>query len=890
MKQYPHPPKLGTYLLRKIYGAALFDEIHGDLLEIYMERLSEKGKFYATLHYMIDALLSIRNYDLRKRPSTSQGNFTVMLSNYLTITLRNIAKHKVYSGLNILGLALGIAASLFILQYVSYERSYDTFHERHEDLYRVRYKVYRGNELNIDCAAAVPRVGPFMKETMPEVKAFARAFPIAGIISHKNQPFREERIHFADPAFLQIFTYPLIAGDAETALTQPNTLVITESIAKKFFGFEDPVGKMLRFDGDNNVSLPALEITAVVEDVPHNSHFKFDYLISYETLNNFTQNEDGNSPSETSWGWYDFNTYVLLEPGTDKAEFDARFDKELYADRGKDFEENNFRLAFPLQPITDIHLYSNLLQESEPEEQGDGQAVFFLIIIAFFILLIAWINYINLSTSRSIERAKEVGVRKTLGAYKQQLISQFLTESFVLNFLALALGLVIVALGIRYFNQLTDSQLSLAFLQDSQFWIVSITIFLTGALLAGLYPAFILSAFNPARVIKGKPSSKAFGNQLRRGLVVFQFAASIALIAGTIVVYQQLAHMQDADLGFDMTETLVLKGPDVLQVDSLHKSIVKTFKAELRAQPDISEVSASSNIPGEEIFWTNGIKRTEAGDETGRVIYIAGVDYDFFPTYDIAVIAGRNYRQGNTTDGDALILNKAAVGFLGFDSPEAAVGKKVTFWGKEREILGIVADYNQMSVKAPVAPIAFPLVNGSTFFTVKLKTSSSPQTLAQIRSQYEGLFPGNPVEYFFLDEFYNRQYNNEHKFSRVFTLFAGFAIFVACLGLFGLSSYSALKRSKEIGIRKVLGANEKSIVLMLSREFILLVIIANVIAWPIMYRIMNHWLENFATRITIGFPVFLVSGLLVVLIAILTVSYKTIRVARTNPVHVLKDE
>ncbi len=809
-----------------------------------------------------------------------------MFKNYLKITLRNISKNKIYSGLNIIGLALGMAACLFILQYVSYERSYDKFHENHEDLYRVRYKVYRNGELNIDCAAAVPRVGPFMKEKMPEVRAFARAYPTSGVVTYKETKFREERMHIADPDFLKIFTFPLIEGDVETALAEPNTVVISETAAKKYFGNTDPIGKMMNVDGEHSVS-----VTAVAKDVPNNSHIKFDFLISYETLNNQTRNDDGSSSSETAWGWYDFNTYVLLEPGTDIADYDTRFAEYLWDERGETFEKYNFKAEFPLQPITDIHLYSNLLQESEPEEQGDGDAVFFLTIIAFFILLIAWINYVNLSTARSIERAKEVGIRKTMGAYRKQLIYQFISESFILNLIAMILGLGIVVLGIKNFNQLTDSQLSLQFLLDPVFWIVLVAIFITGSVFSGLYPAFILSSYKPVSVLKGRLSAGRSGNYLRRILVVFQFAASITLIAGTIVVYQQLGHMKALDLGFDMTETLVVKGPDVFGADSLYESTVETFRNELLKNPEIGQITASSNVPGDEIFWTNGIKKHTEGRDSYKIIYNVGIDYNYFPAYDIEILAGRNYGPTFTTDTGSLILNEAAIPYLGFESAEEAINQKVTFWGQPKTIVGIVDNYNQMSAKAEVSPIAFPLVlRASSYYTLKLKGDNYQSALEKVQAEYNGFFPGNPFDYFFLDEFFNRQYNNEQKFSRVFTLFAGFAIIVACLGLFGLSSFSALQRTKEIGIRKAIGANIRNIVFLLSREFVILVLIANVIAWPAVYFIMDNWLNNFANRIVIGLPVFLFSGVLVILIAIMTVGYKTVLTARSNPVNALRYE
>lgn len=808
-----------------------------------------------------------------------------LAKNYLRTTLRTMSKNKVYSGLNILGLALGIAAFLFILQYVWYERSYDKFHTNHEDLYRVRYQIFRGGKLEVDCAAAVPRVGPFMKEKMPEVRAYARAFPMSAVVTYEDTRYWEKRMHIADQSFLEIFDFPLVIGDI-ASFADPNTAVISESLAQKYFKGADPLGKILEIDGDDKV-----EIVGVAKNVPENSHIKFDILISYETLNNQTRDENGNAASETAWGWYDFNTYVLLQPGTDPEDFDARFRDFLWEEQGERFKERNYHNDFPLQAITDIHLYSNLLQESEPEEQGDGDAVAFLVIIAFFILLIAWVNYINLSTARSIERAREVGVRKTLGATRRQLVNQFLSESFFLNLFALAIALGIVTLGIRAFNRLTDSSLNLGFLIDATFWLSVVAVLVIGSLIAGLYPAFVLSSYRPVSVLKGKLSGKQTGQLLRKGLVVFQFAASAILIASTIIVYQQLSHMRKIDLGFDMTETLVVRGPEVFAVDSLFGSTSRAFKEELSNKASISSVASSSNVPGDEIFWTNSIKRQEESEYKFKIIYNAGVDYNYFDTYQIDIVAGRNYGPSFTTDTAAIVLNEAAIEYLGFDSNEAAIDQQVTFWGRPHTVVGVVADYNQMSAKTKVAPIAFPLLSeASNYYTLKLTGGNYQSTFNQVQETFQSFFPGNPFDYFFLDQFYNRQYDNDRKFSRVFTLFAAFAIFVACLGLFGLSSFNTLNRSKEIGIRKILGASVPNIVQLLSREFLWLILIANLLAWPAIYLLMNKWLENFANRIAIGANAFIVSAMLVLLIALVTVSYKIIVTALANPVKAIRTE
>ncbi|NQZ76720.1 MAG: ABC transporter permease, partial [Ekhidna sp.] len=706
------------------------------------------------------------------------------------------------------------------------------------------------------------------------------------IIRKENIAYREDRIQIVDPSFLKIFDYPLLYGDQETALNEPNTLVITESIAKKYFGRTDVVGETLEIqswvEGD-------LEVTGVTADVPNNSHLKYNVLISYETLNSLTRNDDGTASSETAWGWYDFNTYVLLRQGSDSEEFDAKFAEVLWEERGEDFEKYDFRAEFPLQPITDIHLYSNLLQESEPEEQGDGDAVFFLSMIAGFILIIAWINYINLSTAKSLERAKEVGVRKSMGAYQRQLVYQFLVESFVLNLIALTIAVIFVIVLTPLFSQLVDAAISRTFFLLPKFWLTVAAVLFLGSALSGLYPAFVLSSFKPMHVLKGKLTTNHSGILLRRGLVVFQFAASVTLIAGTIIVYQQLNHMKGLDLGFDMTDTMVVRGP--YSNDSTFTRTFKTFKEELKSSSFVSKVSSGSNVPGEEIFWTRGLRNAGETEDKNFIIYMVGTDHEYFDTYNIDIVAGRGYDKKLSSDTANILINEATAASLGFASPEDAVGKKVRAGGNDVNVIGVVSNYHQLSLKNTINPIVYPLIEQSSdFITIKLSSQDYRGAYDGVKATFDSFFPGEPFDTFFLDEFYNRQYVNEQNFSRAFTLFAAFAIIVACLGLFGLTSFTALQRTKEIGVRKVLGADVSQIVMILSKEFLILVAIANVISWPIVYLLMNGWLDNFSSRIGIGLSVFVIAAILVILIALIAVGYKTLSIAKTNPIKALRYE
>ena len=885
------PPQLGQWILKWIYGEELYEEISGDMEELHRERLKKKGKAMANTRYVLDAILSIRNYDLKRkrRPFIRNRNTTAMFENYVKVTFRNISKNKVYSGLNILGLAFGLAACLFIYQYVSFERSYDAFHQNHENLYRVQYEVYRGvnPEPELRSAASVPRVGPFMKERMPQVLGFARAMPTSGVVQYEAKQFSEEKMYFVDPSFFEIFNFPMIEGDPQTALLEPYSAVISQSMAKRYFGNSSPIGKKLEIDGKHVVV-----ITGIVADVPANSHISFDFLGSYATVNAISKEGD-EIPTESSWGWYDFYTYILLAPDTDHYEFNALFQEVLNERHREEYEKYEYHQAFPLQPITDIHLYSNLLDEINLEEMGDGDSIVFLSIIAIFILVIAWINYINLATARAIDRAKEVGVRKTMGAQRRQLIFQFLSESLVIYILSCTLAITIVLAGTTFFNDITGSQLDLHFFQSIQFWVSFGLLSIGSVLLAGIYPALVLSSFRPASVLKGRGHSGSSGKSLRQILVVIQFAASVSLIAGTITVYSQMEYMQHKDLGFDIDNTLVVRGPNVFRADSLLESTAASFKNEMLSLPEVQHFGVGSNVPGWQISWSSGIKLASEGNERFQTIDNVGIHYEYFSTYGIEVVAGRNYEPSFRSDSSALILNEAGIKYLGFRNAEEAINQKVTYWGETKTIIGVVNNYNQMSLKKEVVPLAFSLVseNRNYFFTLKLHDQVDRQSLLEkIEVSYQSFFPGNPVDYFFLNDFYNRQYANEDTFGKVFSLFSGFAIFVACLGLFGLSSYSALKRTKEIGIRKTLGASISNIVVLLSREYLLLIAIANILSWPLIYFIMSRWLENFTARITIGPMIFVVSGACVFFIAMVATGSKTVATAKSNPIKSLRHE
>jgi len=807
-----------------------------------------------------------------------------MLRNFILIAFRNLLTNKVSSFINIFSLAIGMASCLLILQFVVFELSYDKFHSKAENIYRIQYNGYQNGKITFECAAAVPAVGPSMKENLPEVINFTRLFPISGIVTYESPDrglisFREEKMQITDPVVFKIFDFGLIKGDTATALAGPNKAVISENAAKKYFGEEDPINKMIRFDGGWEFM-----ITGVFEDVPQNSHIKFDLLLSYETLNNATENE-----SETAWGWYDFNTYVLVEENTNIDDLQKKWDKYLYDIRHEEWESRNGKQDFLFQPLLDIHLYSNLLQESEPQEQGDGNTVYFLSIIAFFILFIAWINYINLSTAKSVERANEVGLRKMMGALRTQLIRQFLIESIIINLIAALISILIFTLSMSFFNELIGKEVPLSLFESTWFWLALIILFVTGAIFAGIYPAFVLTAFKPAEVLKGKFNSSKRGLFMRRILVVFQFTASVFLITGTIIVYNQLRYMMNKDLGINISENLVLRGPGV--TDSLYSEKLLSFKTEVLRNSDIRSLTAGTNVPGNEIYWTRGIKRLNGGPEGFVTVYNVGIDYDYLENFKLKVLEGRNFSNEFPSDNQALILNRSLFDILEFNSTEEAINEEVVLGGDTMRIIAIIEDYNQMSLKNNTAPIVFKyLPASSSFFAMKINSKKTQDILADVEKIWNLYFPGNPVEYFFLDEFFNKQYVKDQQFGKVFTLFSILAIIVACLGLFGLASYTITQRTKEIGIRKVLGSSVFRVVGLFIIDFIKPILISILISIPLSWIIMNNWLEGFPYRIGIHPFYFLISSIIVLFISIVTVGIQTLMAAYTNPAQSLRYE
>jgi putative ABC transport system permease protein len=802
-----------------------------------------------------------------------------MIKNYLKTAFRNLLKHKVFSTINILGLAIGMAACLLILQYVRFEWSYDDFHSKADRIYRAQQDRFNDGKLTTQWAAGSAGIGSFAKTNFPEVEAYARLIKTGGVISFNDTKFRESNIFFANDDFLQMFSYGMADGKAAGALKDPYTAVITRSAAKKYFGSESAIGKTIKRNKTQD-----FKITAIVDDMPENTHLKFDVLLSWTTFVKNTSPE-----AETTFDWDGFFTYLLLKPGTDPKVLEKKIADLIDKRMGADMKANNTGIAFHLQPLKSIHLYSNYMFEAETN--GNGKSVKFLLIIALFIVVIAWINYINLSTAKSLERAKEVGVRKVMGSYRSQLIAQFMMESIVINLFAVILAFVIVMASLPLFGTLTGKQISFSLLIDSKFWISLSGLFLIGTFLSGLYPAFVLSSFKPIVVLKGKLVKTKHGALLRQSLVVLQFAASVALIVGTFSVYRQLRFMQEQELGVQIDQTLVLRGPAVK--DSTYREKLNAFKTELLRNAAITTVAASTEVPGSKVGWNAGGIRLVGSDPTKTNQYrIIGIDYDFLKTFGLKIIKGRNFSEQYSTDPKAVLFNEAAIKLMGFNKPEEALDKRIEFWGDQYTIIGVVTNHHQESLRTAYDAHIFRLIPDSDgYYSMKIKAGGNWSTIIKkTEKEFASFFPGNPFEYFFLNDHYDQQYKADKMFGRTFGLFAILAIFVSCLGLFGLASFVTTQRTKEIGIRKISGASIPSILVLLTRDFMKPVLISFVIAIPVTFYLLTKWLEDYAFKMSISAWIFILPAVLIVLIAIITVSLQTIKAASANPAKSLRTE
>jgi putative ABC transport system permease protein len=796
--------------------------------------------------------------------------------NYLKIALRNLKKHKGYSFINIAGFAISMACCVLIILYIYSELNYDRYHENADRIYRLGTNFDVG-KMHAKAAVSNHPIGPTLSRDYPEVLNAARIRPYMPrtLVEYKEKQFFEDKIFYADNSVFDVFSFPMIRGDRKSALATAYSLVITEDAAKKYFVGEDPIGKTLRFNDDSDFT-----VTGIIKNAPLNSHFTFDMLCSFETLY-----QDNPEQREKWMGDFNNYTYLLLRDGYDFRELEQKFPQLIDKHMGRILKLLGGKLEFFLQPLTSIHLHSNL--EGEISGNSDIAYVYIFAAIALFILLIACINFVNLSTARSAQRAKEVGMRKVLGSYRSQLIKQFLSESITYSFLAFFIALTLVQLALPLFRSLSGTPLSFQFAEI--FWLLPYLIgfvFLIG-LIAGSYPAFFLSAFRPVRVLKGHSKAGTANSRFRSVLVVVQFAISIILIVGTGVIVNQLHYMREKRLGFDKEHVVVLP----IREGSIIKSI-ESVKEELKGYSGVVSVAASSGIPGHgasrhNAFLPEGFELNES-----QMIGAISIDEDFIPTLDMEVIAGRNFSPEFVTDNNrSALINETAAREFGWDDPVGKTITELTGNGITKTVIGVVRDFHIESLRKKIEPLY--IENEPSAFScisIRIRPRNISGTMDFLRKKWKEFDSSGTFDYAFLDESFDSQYRAEERLSTIFSYFTLFAVFIACLGLFGLASFTAEQRTKEIGIRKVLGASVGDIVILLSKEFTKWVLLANIIAWPVAYYAMNKWLQDFAYRVNMGIWIFILAGVLAVTVALLTVSYQAIKSALSNPVETLRYE
>lgn len=787
-----------------------------------------------------------------------------MFKNYFKIAFRNIRKYKGYSFINIASLAVGIASCMLIIFYVGFELSYDNYHKDADRIYRIGLDRNLPGEKNI-CAMVGYPLAAHLKKNLSQVEYAGRIQRRNVLVKKEDKVFYENAFFYIDKDIFNIFTIPFIRGNAEQALINPESIVISQSMANKYFGEEDPLGRTLAVDSND------FQITGIVKDPPSNTHFKYSFITS---LN------DSSLPERirNSWTASMVYTYLKLAPNTNNSDFAQMMNKALEG------HIDSETLNFFLQPVKDIHLHSHLLAELEPP--GNPSYLYIFSTIAALILMIASINFINISTARSANRAKEIGIRKVVGAVRNQLINQFIGESLFTTILSVGAAFIIVDLSLPFFNRLVDIQFKVSDFFRIEFFISLICIVLFSGIVAGSYPAVFLSAFKPALVLKGKLRLGSKRSALRKIMVIGQFTVSIILVISTITSYKQLRFMKNEKLGFSKEQKLIIpvqRGADISEN-------YETVKSEFLKHSRITGAAVSGGIPGR-IQTSETYRLFNETEDKGQQMKTLFIDQDFISEYSIELAAGRSFfKETNSLRETEFLINETAVRALGLQSPQDAVGKRLKGW-EGGKIVGVVKDFHFEGLQQEIEPLVITNFTWMfSFITLTLSTEEISRTLSFAQDKWEELFPGIPYEYYFLDEDFNRLYRSEEKTGTLIGVFTLIGVLVACFGLFGLASFMAEQRTKEIAIRKVHGARVPDTVSLLIKDFIKWILISNIIAWPIAYFVVNRWLQNFFYRVNLGIGIFIFTGLIVLAIALLTISYQVIKTATTNPVDYLRYE
>jgi len=877
--EFYSPPKMARRILQKILPESDNHFLCGDFDEIYNDIFTEKGPMAARLWYcyqLVQSLPRIVAHSISWR--------IVMFMNFLKITLRNLKRHKGYSFINITGLAIGMTFVLAIMIFIRHELSYDRHHEKASQIYRVNTILgSRDNENKI--AAASPAVAEALVNECPEILQATRIFKTLTVhtVKNRDKSFFEERFYYADPTVFEVFTFPLLKGDFQTALAQPHSIILTYETAKKYFPREDPIGKTLIVnDGEGDV---AYLVKGIAADNPENSHFHFDFLASFA---------DQEISRVKNWFLIATHTYILLQENYHPSGLEAKLPELIHKYASPLFGErftfddwlsegNKFEMF--LQPLLDIHLHSRNIR-AQLETNGNIVHVTIFSLIAFFILLIACVNFMNLTTARSSIRANEIGVRKVLGSTRLLLVRQFLVESVLLSLFALVLALFFLYFSLPFLNNLLGRQMQVTALINWHVLPVLIAFALFTGLLAGSYPAFFLSAFHPVRILKGQFEATKRKSRLRYGLVVFQFSLSVILFIGTAVISGQLEYIQTREMGFDKEHVVTLR----TTAGTLDRQ--DSLKQELLQYPDLLSVSLSSSLPGKQTF-EETLRPSGTDSGSGIVLTLLESDSDFAEVLGLELISGRFFQREFSSVSPSIVINESASQRLcAAYCWKDPLGKQVTTGRQIFTIVGVLEDFHFHSLHTKIGPLGIlPLPKGQgQYMSIRIRPENIPQTMSFIKDKWITFAPDQPIQYSFLDDDFERLYNPEKRTRRLLAVFALLSVFIGCLGLFGLASYSVEQRTKEIGIRKILGASVTNIAMMLLRQFSVWVLLANIVAWPVAFYVMNLWLQNFAYRTEINLFMFIGSGLLVFGIANLAVSYQAIKCAVAHPADSLRYE
>ena len=883
----PPPPPRADRFLAWFCDPDLLPDIQGDLHELYHLRAEAEGEMRARLRFWVDVVRSFRLYALRRPYSSNRAIGPIMWKNYLVVALRTLNKHRFYSALNIAGLAIGLAVCLLIFLFVRDERSYDTFFSAADRIVRVNAVFQTQDTYSEEARLAYP-AADLLARDFPEVEEATRLVQIGQnqLLVYETERHYEPSVFFADSNFFAVFDFPFVAGNPATALQQPGSVVLTESVARKYFGDTDPIGATIRYNDRAD-----LTVTGLLRDLPSNTHFTLGVLISRTSVTSIFGANIYQPLAQ--WGWPSTYTYLRLPEGYDWELLQAKL--PAFMDRN----EAQDALSLQLQPLTDLHLHSQ--RELEMKANGSATQVYAFTALALLILLIACINFMNLSTARATLRTREVGMRKVVGARRGQLIGQFLSESVLTTAVALLLALGLVHVALPAFSDFVGKDLAVGYLQDPWLLLTLAGLMLVVGLGAGSYPAFYLSAAQALAVLRGQGGLGRSSGAVRKGLVVTQFAISIILVVVTGVVYLQMQYAFSMDAGYEREQVIVVTGLNrVPDMDAY-----QTLRSELEQHAGIARVTAAQLMPTDRVFSGTAFRALGVESEEPFFFRVNQVDYDYFETLDIDLVAGRSFSEDfgtdqaplpseeNPTTEGAIILNEAAVEKVGWASPEAALGQVLTL-GRQQgtvryTVVGVARDIHFASLHSAIEPMAYYLTAGLSQLAVRARTNDLNSVLTHLDETWNAVVPGFPITRTFLDDDFSALYAQEARTAQALTLFAGFALLVACLGLLGLAAFTAERRRKEIGVRKVMGASAQDVVVLLSWDFTKLVLLANLIAWPLAYLAARRWLDAFAYHIDLGLGLFVGAGFVAFLLAALTVGWQAFRAAQVNPATVIRD-